>query len=207
MTSSCLEYNECMWRLGWLIILSGACVHPEPEFPAVQVIPSRNIRQRLLPQADIRPARPDAGLNRESMGYVVVEYDLDAEGNVVSPHVVFGHPPDIFDGVALERIQAMRVSPVPDRRRALRTKFAVFADPDGHPVVGAAFISCRGLPYVDVEFDIAPNGRPVDPHVVAACPAGMYDQIAVKMVEQQRFPPGPTRRQRHRTRLTFGEGP
>ena len=187
------------------LLLAVACTHPTPPpQQTVQVMPSRAVRARLLPNASIRPARPNQGLDG-SMGYVVVEYDLDRRGRVIRPRVVFAHPPDMYDAVALERIRGMRFDPVPGRRFGLRTKFAMFTEPNGRTAVSAAFVRCRGLPYVVVEFDVGPSGAPEMAKVVEACPRGVYDALAVKMVERRRFDPTPVPRRGLRTRLTFGE--
>lgn len=192
--------------VGWAA-LSVACSHVDAPTETVQAMPSRRVRARLLPDVKVEPARPDQGLDPDSRGYVVVEYDVDADGRIVDPRVVFAHPRGLFDAIALDKIRAMVFDPLPARRRGLRTKLAFFTDASGHPTVGAAFVVCRGLPYVVVEFDVRRDGVPADPKVIEACPDGVYEAIALRMVQQRRFPPTARPRRGLRTRLTFGTTP
>ena len=168
----------------------------------VQAMPSRSVRSALLPDADIKPANPEQGLDADHRGYVVVEYDVGDDGRTENVRIAFAHPPDLFDRVALEAIRTMRFDPLPDQRDKLRTKFAFYVSSGGRITIDSTFIRCQGQPFVEVEFDVDAEGIPVAPRVVGACPKGIYERMALRLVEQRRYS-GP--QTGVRTRLTFGE--
>lgn len=56
------------------------------------------------------PEAREAGIG----GYVVVRYDVDAEGRVVNARVVESEPEEVFDEAALQAVSRWRFQPVTD---------------------------------------------------------------------------------------------
>ena len=50
------------------------------------------------------PDYPRGALSRGIEGFVLLEFVVDAKGNVVAPHVVEGSPPGVFDAAALAAV-------------------------------------------------------------------------------------------------------
>jgi TonB family protein len=44
-------------------------------------------------------------------GYVIVRYDVDAEGRVINPRVVQAEPVGVFDAAAIETVSSWRFQP------------------------------------------------------------------------------------------------
>jgi periplasmic protein TonB len=44
-------------------------------------------------------------------GYVIVRYDVDAEGRVINPRVVQAEPAGVFDAAAIETVASWRFQP------------------------------------------------------------------------------------------------
>jgi len=54
---------------------------------------------------------PPAARAAGTEGYVVVRYDIDAEGRVINPTVVEAQPAGVFDAAALETVSSWRFRP------------------------------------------------------------------------------------------------
>jgi periplasmic protein TonB len=50
------------------------------------------------------PEYPKGAEKRGIEGYVQLKFNVDADGNVVSPQVVEGSPPGVFDAAAIEAL-------------------------------------------------------------------------------------------------------
>jgi len=53
----------------------------------------------------VMPEYPDKALRYNRVGYVVVEYNINTSGEVVSPKVVEALPQEVFDEAALEAVK------------------------------------------------------------------------------------------------------
>ena len=57
------------------------------------------------------PAYPQGAREQRIEGWVVVEYTVDANGDVHSPRVVEASPPAVFDQAALDAVAQWRYTP------------------------------------------------------------------------------------------------
>lgn len=64
-----------------------------------------------LPIVRIAPTYPARGLQRGIEGYVVVEFDVDENGQVINPRVLYGEPPGFFDRAAINALERWRYNP------------------------------------------------------------------------------------------------
>ena len=86
--------------------------------------------QRLRFVSGEGPRYPAEAQANHVEGYVVVAYDVGADGSVANAHVVDASPPGVFDAAALEAVSAWRFyAPVVDgkpeavRDRSSRIEF------------------------------------------------------------------------------------
>ena len=59
----------------------------------------------------IAPVYPTRALTNGIEGYVVIEFDLDENGQVINPRVLYGEPPGVFDRAAVNALQRWRYNP------------------------------------------------------------------------------------------------
>jgi TonB family protein len=68
-------------------------------------------RTEPLPMEYFNPQYPEYALSRRSTGRVQMEAEIDSDGRVVSPRVVSGEPPGVFDRAALRAFSRWRFCP------------------------------------------------------------------------------------------------
>jgi protein TonB len=64
-----------------------------------------------LPLVRIQPSYPRSALARGIEGYVVVEFDISANGFVLDPRIIDAYPGDIFNRAALTAIMKFKYKP------------------------------------------------------------------------------------------------
>jgi periplasmic protein TonB len=68
----------------------------------------------------VAPVYPQRALQREIEGYVVVEFDVDETGGVISPRVLYAEPEGYFESAALRALERYRYQPKVVNGRAVK---------------------------------------------------------------------------------------
>ena len=87
---------------------------PSSAEPAITTAPK--------PLARAHPEYPRAALQRGVEGSVLLEFSVDRNGNVVSPHVLESRPRGVFDKAALEALSRWKYEALGAETTALKVR-------------------------------------------------------------------------------------
>jgi TonB family protein len=184
-----------------LLAASRAGAEPWPACNAPGLVPVAAVEQPA-------PPYPESARLAGAEGFVEVAFTVLRDGQVGWVRVLRAQPPGFFEAAALEGVRAWRFAPATrdgtpvECRVQTRVRYAlsdtVAARPAGTAGTGdqpapvypdAARI--EGLEgYVEVEFEVTPEGGVANARVATAMPRGAFEEAALAAVRRWRFPPG-----------------
>jgi TonB family protein len=147
-----------------------------------------------------QPLYPPALLQARIEGYAEVEYELDATGAVKSARVTAAMPRGEFEKAALAAVRAWRGPPAADGTARVETRRFDFRLPDTLlDVVPATLLASAPFPMaacesgttgrVVLEVETDAEGRVHEARILAAEPAGLFDQAALAIARGSRLSP------------------
>lgn len=81
--------------------------------------------------ATVEPRYPAIAKAAKIEGYVLIEYGINAEGEVVNPKVIKAEPPEVFEQAALMAVSRWRFRPMLNSQRLRLSSKVVFSLADG----------------------------------------------------------------------------
>lgn len=172
--------------------------------------PACNSRGLTPPAALDRPTTPypESARQAGAEGFVEVAFTVLRDGRVGWARVLRAQPPGFFEPAALDSIRDWRFDPARrdgepvECRIQTRVRYTlsdtVVARPQGTAAGGdqpapvypeqARIDGLEG--YVEVQFEIDPDGRVSRAEVVTAMPRGDFEQAALAAIQRWRLPPG-----------------
>jgi periplasmic protein TonB len=94
-SNQCLERRPARW-IGALM-LGALALAPIGALAATEAAPPKPVKHDP-------PDYPRGAVARGIEGAVLIEFNIDRQGNVVAPHVILASPPGVFDAAALEAL-------------------------------------------------------------------------------------------------------
>ena len=95
-------------------LVAAACASPpvavEP-FPEAEAVQTKSCADRPAILLRAEPSYPPAARSEFQPGWVILEYDIAADGVPTNINVVRSSPPDTFDGVARRALREWRFAP------------------------------------------------------------------------------------------------
>ncbi len=76
----------------------------------------------LLPERMVTPVYPRKAIDREIEGQVIVQFDIDQQGNVINPRVVSSQPSRIFDSAVLRALKQSKYRPMEIEGQPIKVK-------------------------------------------------------------------------------------
>ena len=64
-----------------------------------------------IPLVQVQPAYPQRALQKGIEGYVIVEFDVDDNGQVINPRVLYAQPTGYFESASLRALERYRYQP------------------------------------------------------------------------------------------------
>ena len=116
---------------GLLALASLACTAPRAPIEGPLPRPGGHAidrsEQEFIPLLRIEPQYPAAARTQRKQGYVIVEFSLSEEGDVVDARVILAKPTGLFTTSALEAVRRWKFEPQlvdgkPSRREGLRVR-------------------------------------------------------------------------------------
>jgi TonB family protein len=145
------------------------------------------------------PVYPPALLRERIEGYAEVEFERAADGSVRNPRVIIAMPRGEFEDAALTAIRGWRLDPTPGptRRETRRFEFrlpdSALAAVPPTTLAGAPFpmAACerRAAGQVALEVETDATGRVLKARLLAAEPAGLFQETALAVARASRLTP------------------
>ena len=147
-----------------------------------------------------QPVYPPALLQSRVEGYVEVEYLLDAQGTVRDARLLLAMPRGEFEKAALDAVRGWRGPPAPGVPERVETRRFDFRLPDSWlDSVPATLLASAPFPMaacesgttgrVVLEVVTEATGQVRDARILAAEPAGLFDQAALAIAQGSRLTP------------------
>jgi protein TonB len=105
--------SRLVWRSGISALAGFALVIVAISTALVSDLSAAGAGTPTAPVATKReiPSYPKGAQKRGIEGWVLLEYTVDENGNVVSPRVIESSPPGVFDSAALQALTAWKFTP------------------------------------------------------------------------------------------------
>ena len=103
-----------------LALVAAACASPPvavEAFPETEAAQSKTCADRPAVVLRAEPAYPPAARAEFQPGWVILEYDIAADGVPTNINVVRSSPPETFDGVARRALREWRFTPNAARQK------------------------------------------------------------------------------------------
>lgn len=70
-----------------------------------------NLDSNAVPLVQTQPAYPNRAAQKGIEGYVVVEFDVDEQGSVINPRILYAEPQGYFEQASLRALERYRYQP------------------------------------------------------------------------------------------------
>ncbi len=76
----------------------------------------------LLPERMVTPTYPRKAIDREVEGKVIVQFDIDEQGNIVKPRIIVSQPKKVFDRAVLRALKQSKYRPMEIEGQPIKVK-------------------------------------------------------------------------------------
>ena len=101
-------------------LIAAACASPPmavQPFPDAEAQQTKSCAERPAPILRAEPAYPPAAREEFQPGWVILEYDIAANGTTTNINVIRSSPPEVFDGVSRRALRDWRFPPNAERQK------------------------------------------------------------------------------------------